>query len=130
MRLETLLSISNQRSFHTLLQNWNQFDFCIPLSHDEIHNCNKAFFAWAKVYNITSCLRTMRTLVTSKNNKSSLRFTSTQKAIVLLEESSILSEDTNVQILWCSQRWEDEQKHNANLHFEFGDKCSEEMKAW
>ena len=71
----------------------------------------------------------MRTLVTSKNNKSSLWFTSTQKAIVLLEESSILSEDTNAQILWCSQRWEDEQKHNANLHFEFGDKCSEEMKA-
>ena len=45
-------------------QRWNQFDFYILLSHDEVHNCNKAFFAWAKLYNITSCLSTIRTLVT------------------------------------------------------------------
>ena len=45
-------------------QHWNEFDCYILLSHGEVHNCNKAFFAWAKLYNITSCLCTIRTLVT------------------------------------------------------------------
>ena len=42
----------------------------------------------------------------------------------LQEESSISPEDTNT-FKQCSQRWEDEQKHNINLRFEFGDKLSE-----
>ena len=40
------------------------------------------------------------------------------------EELSISPEDTNT-FKQCSQRWEDEQKHNVNLHFEFGDKLIE-----
>ena len=68
MRLETLLSISHKHSLYTF---WGEFVFSIEisliflwilLSHNEVHNCNNLIICI--LFDITSCLCAIRTLVT------------------------------------------------------------------